>query len=115
MHLQYVTIAVSDLERSRTFYEDVLGFTPFGSYERWQSYQIEGRAGFGINEDRDLRRVPCQDIINFVVPDIDSLWEKIRDKARVESPPQVMPWGTRKFVVFDPDGMRLGFVDGREE
>jgi len=113
MKFQVVTIAVSDLARSKVFYEDVLGFEPNGTYERWQSYKIEGDGGFGINEDLNLQRVPCLDIINFSLPDIDVLWEKVRDHVGVESPPQVMPWGTRKFIILDPDGMRLAFVEKR--
>ncbi len=111
MRFQVVTIAVSDLARSRKFYEDVLGFKPSASYERWQCYEIEGAGGFGISEDVNLQRVPCPDIINFSLPDIDALWKKVREHVRVESPPQVMPWGTRKFVILDPDGMRLAFVE----
>ncbi|HIJ73549.1 MAG TPA: VOC family protein, partial [Candidatus Hydrogenedentes bacterium] len=94
MEFQYVTIAVSDLEHSRAFYEDILGFKPNLASERWQSYEIEGNAGFGINEDANTKRVHCSDIINFSLLDIDSLWEKVRDHVRVEIPPQVMPWGT---------------------
>lgn len=115
MEFQYVTIAVSDMELSRAFYADVLGFKPNGAYQRWQSYEIEGNAGFGINEDPDLQRVPCSDIINFSLGEIDSLREKVRRHVRVEAPPQVMPWGTRKFVILDPDGMRLGFVERKAE
>lgn len=114
MKFQVVTIAVSNLERSRAFYEDLLGFKPSASYERWQCYEIEGGSGFGISEDPNLHRVPCHDIFNFTHPDIDALWKKVRDHVGVESPPQVMPWGTRKFVILDPDGMRLAFVDERD-
>ena len=111
MEFQYVTIGVSDLARSRRFYEDILGFKPDMNCENWQSYAIEGDAGFAITEEPELRRVPCSDVINFSLPEIDSLWERVRDRVRVESAPQVMPWGTRKFIILDPDGMRLGFVE----
>ncbi|MCD6284602.1 MAG: VOC family protein [Anaerolineae bacterium] len=115
MKFQVVTIAVSDLERSKAFYEDVLGSKRSASYERWQSYEIEGGSGFGISEDPDSHRVPCHDIFNFTHRDIDALWEKVRDHVRVESPPQAMPWGTRKLVILDPDGMRLAFVEKKED
>ena len=115
MEFQYVTIAVSDLEQSKAFYSDILGFKPNGDYERWQSYEIEGNAGFGISEDPNLQRDPCCNIINFSLLDLNTLWEKVRDHVRVESPPQVMPWGTYKFVILEPDGMRLGFVERKED
>jgi uncharacterized glyoxalase superfamily protein PhnB len=90
-----------------------LGFRHSGTYQDWHSYEIEGGGGFGIIADPGLSRTPCPDIVNFSLPDIDAMWEKVRDQVRVESPPQVMPWGTRKFVVLDPDGMRLGFVENK--
>ena len=115
MKFQYLTIAVSDLEGSKAFYEGILGFKPDGSYQRWQSYEIEGNGGFGINEDPELQRVSCSDIINFSLLDIDSMWEKVRGHVHVETTPQVMPWGTYKFVILDPDGMRLGFTERKED
>ena len=50
--IQAVTITVSDLERSRQFYEEILGFEPDSYYEptRWQCYHSEGRAYLGISE-----------------------------------------------------------------
>ena len=111
MKMQFVTIAVSDLAKSRRFYEDMLGFEPETAYERWQSYGIDGNGGFGIIEDSRTHRVQCLDIVNFELSDIDSLWARINGSVQVESPPQVMPWGTRKFVILDPDGMRLGFCE----
>jgi catechol 2,3-dioxygenase-like lactoylglutathione lyase family enzyme len=41
MKVQGITRTVSDLERSKQFYEDVLGFEPDAFYEptRWQSYK----------------------------------------------------------------------------
>jgi len=111
MKMGFVTIAVSDLARSKHFYEDTLGFVPETLYERWQPYEIDGSGGFGIIEDSRTHRVQCLDIVNFALSDIDSLWARIEGHVQVESPPQVMPWGTRKFVILDPDGMRLGFCE----
>ena len=116
MQIQAVTISVADLARSRRFYEELLGFEPDTYYEptRWQSYACEGRAFFGIAEVTDLSRAPSQDIVNFVVPDVQSLFEKIKGQVEVVTPPEEMPWGTFKIVILDPDGYRLGFLEDRE-
>ena len=110
--LQVVTISVASLERSKQFYEDVLGFEPDEYYEptSWQSYRLEGNGGFGIRETPNLARSVTDDIINFTIRDVEALWESVNTKVDVESDLAMMPWGAYKFVIRDPDGFRLGFV-----
>ncbi len=112
MQVQGVTVSVSDLSRSKAFYEEVLGFVPDAYYEptRWQPYQFEGRAYFAIIEVADLRREASADVVNFDVEEIESLWARVRDKAEVEAELSESPWGSYRFVIRDPDGHRLGFV-----
>ena len=110
MDFQVVTISVSDLSVSKQFYEGVLGFEPGVYYEKWQEYKLESIGGFGIIEERNLARNPSKDIINFKVSNVELLWSQVRDRVKVESELQKMPWGTYKFVIIDPDGFRLGFV-----
>ena len=109
--MQAVTITVSSLERSKHFYEDVLGFEPDEYYEptRWQCYKSEGRAYFGITEDTEFRRVDSKDIINFDVEDLEQLWGMIENRCVIETKLGRTPWGSYKFVIRDPDGYRLGF------
>jgi predicted enzyme related to lactoylglutathione lyase len=109
--IQAVTITVSDLVRSRHFYENVLGFEPDSYYEptRWQSYKSKERAYFCITEDTAYRRVNSKDIINFDVDDIEQLWKKVGGQCLVESPLEMTSWGTYKFIIRDPDGYKLGF------
>ena len=113
--IQAVTITVSNLERSKLFYEDVLGFEPDSYYEptRWQCYKSEGRAYLGITENTEFNRSDSQDIINFDVDDLKQLWEKIQNKCVIESNLEKTPWGSNKFVIRDPDGYRLGFCQKR--
>ena len=117
MKIQAVTISVTNLEQSKLFYEAILSFNPDAYYEptQWQSYETEGRAFFAITEVTDLQRGSSQDIINFIVPDVRGLWEKVRDNVQVESEPELMPWGTFKMIILDPDGYRLGFVEFSDE
>jgi catechol 2,3-dioxygenase-like lactoylglutathione lyase family enzyme len=112
VRIQVVTVSVSSLDRSRSFYEGVLGFEPDVYYEptRWQSYRFEGDGGFGIAEAPGLDRSATSDIINFVVDDVETLWRRVKDRADVEAELATTPWGAYKFVLRDPDGFRLGFV-----
>jgi catechol 2,3-dioxygenase-like lactoylglutathione lyase family enzyme len=112
MQVQGVTVSVSDLARSKAFYEDVLGFVPGAYYAptRWQPYEFEGRAYFAIIEVPEVRRQGWSDVTNFDVEGIESFWERVRDKVVVETALSETPWGSLKFVIHDPDGWRLGFV-----
>ena len=109
--IQAVTITVSNLDRSKLFYEDILGFEPDVYYEptRWQSYISDGRAYLGITEEAAFRRADSKDIINFDVEDLEQLWGKIKGKCVIETELEKTPWGSYKFVISDPDGNRLGF------
>ena len=111
MRFQYVTISVSDLERSRVFYSETLGFSESIRYDRWIGYGLENDAGFGIIEDPNIEGRQSLDIINLAIDDLDAFWNRIHDKVPIDTTLKVMPWGTRKFVVLDPDGMKIAFVE----
>ena len=114
MRFQYVTIAVSNLEKSREFYSEFLGFSETQFYEGWIGYGLEHNAGFGIIEDKNLTRRAPSDIINFVIDDFQEFWQRVSNEVLVESPPKTMPWGTKKFIVVDPDGMKIAFIEKEE-
>jgi uncharacterized glyoxalase superfamily protein PhnB len=88
------------------FYEKVLGFMPDTYYEptRWQPYKFEGRAYFAIIEVPGFRRSAASDVVNFDVPQIESLWNRVRDKVEVETELSETPWGSYRFIIRDPDG-----------
>ena len=112
MQVQGVTVSVSDLSRSKAFYEEVLGFIPDAYYKptRWQPYKFDGRAYFAIIEVPGFRRHAASDIVNLHVQEIEALWNRIRDQVEVEAELADTPWGSYKFVIRDPDGFRLGFT-----
>ena len=112
MHVHGVNVSVSDLSRSKAFYEGVLGFIADSYFEptRWQSYKFAGRAYFSISEVADFRRQAWADIVNFDVEEIESYWNRVRDQVEVETELSETPWGSYKFIIKDLDGYRLGFV-----
>ena len=116
MQVQGVTVSVSDLSRSKTFYEEVLGFIPDAYYEptRWQPYKFDGRAYFAIIEVADLQRKAWADIVNFDVEEIEALWNRVRGRVEVEEELGETAWGSYRFVIVDPDGWRLGFAGKRK-
>ena len=111
MKVQGITKTVADLERSKQFCEGVLGFEPGAFYEptRWQSYRTSGTTFFAIGEPPGSTEETA-----FFVPDVEALWERVKDRAEVVEPLAVTPWGSHKFVVRDSDGHLLAFVQGED-
>jgi uncharacterized glyoxalase superfamily protein PhnB len=48
----------------------------------------------------------------FFVPDVKALWKRVKDKTEVVEPLRMTPWGSYKFVVRNPGGHLLAFVQG---
>ena len=88
MKVQGITKTVADLERSKHFYEDVLGFEPDAFYEptQWQSYKTSGTTFFAIGKPPG-----STDETPFFVPDIEALWERVKDQVEVVEPLAMMP------------------------
>jgi predicted enzyme related to lactoylglutathione lyase len=115
VRIQGITIEVSDLAVSKHFYEDVLGFAAGEYYAptMWQPYDF-GDQYFAIREVDDKKPHDDFDITNFELDDVEGVWARVKDSADVAEPLAETPYGTYKFVVKDPDGYRLGFVQRRQ-
>lgn len=104
-------VYVEDVERSRRFYADLLGFEP--GY-RWPE---EGELRFLVLrlEDSALavakRSTPAAEPrfeLCAYTDDVDATVETLRAAGvPVLSEPEDMPWGERMAYVADPDGHRL--------
>lgn len=109
--LMHVRANVSNLYKSIEWYENILGFECTGAdiTDRWSyaDFECGGGATFAIAVS-DKGATSAR--FNFDVDDVDELWEKIKDKVTVVEAIETMPYGTRKFIITDPDGNELGFV-----
>jgi catechol 2,3-dioxygenase-like lactoylglutathione lyase family enzyme len=116
MRIEGITIEVSDLARSKEFYENVLGFEPGKYYEptKWQPFTVD-KQYFAIREVDSQKPRDDFDITNFKVDDVEDLWRRVKDSAEVAEELATTPYGTYKFVVKDPDGYRLGFVGSKPD
>lgn len=110
---EVATISVSNLEKSKLFYIGLLGFEENGFYEptKWLSFKHKGSSFFAIQEVPGFKRQPSEDTIDFYVNDVEKLWKRIKDKVTVKQKLENTPWGSYKFVIQDPDGYNLGFVN----
>jgi lactoylglutathione lyase len=117
------SFTATDLQRSIAFYRDVLGFMIGEEWrENGQLAGCEILAGavtimlsqddFAKGRDRQKgvgMRWRCQ-----TAQDIDKLAAEIKARGGVlEQEPQDMPWGERVFMISDPDGFKLTFVQSK--
>ncbi|HKC39831.1 MAG TPA: VOC family protein [Gemmatimonadales bacterium] len=113
----------SDLQRSMAFYRDVLGFV-IG--EEWRDNGTlagceihAGAVTFMLNQDdfkkgRDRQKGIGTRIWCHTAQDLDKLAAEIKARGgNLDQEPQDMPWGDRVFMITDPDGFKLTFVQAR--
>ena len=112
----------SDLQRTITFYTEVLGFEVTGTHEYegelvWCSLRqdtthlmffFEGEHDHGDGEIHS-HEPGMSGTLYFYPDDADALYETVKDRVEVQSAPQDMPYGMREFSISDPDGYRLSF------
>ena len=112
--LQNLTIlAVEDLEVSRRFYMEQMGFDEYLRVNGW-SFLNRGSLYLRIGHCPGI--VPmtrCPDhslIIQAVVDDARALQEELASNGVDASIPEDKPWGFREFGVLTPDGHRFLFA-----
>jgi catechol 2,3-dioxygenase-like lactoylglutathione lyase family enzyme len=107
MKILGITQTVASLEKSKQFYEDILGFKEEAFYQptRWLSFQCQEGVFYAVGE----AAAGSTDEIAFAVSEIEAFWEKVKDRVDVVNPLEKTPWGTYRFVIRDPDGHLLAF------
>ena len=104
---------VSDIKRSRTFYERTLGLTireDFGNFVLFEG-------GFAIHEGRSLERTIWRQELSSAEPygrrnvllyfeddDVDAALARIAPLVELIHPLERQEWGQRVFRFYDPDG-----------
>jgi uncharacterized glyoxalase superfamily protein PhnB len=110
----------TDLQRSIAFYRDVLGFV-IG--EEWREKGVlmgcevqAGAATFMLGQDdfakgRDRQKGVGMRMYCRTAQDVDRLAAQIKARGGVlDQEPTLMSWGDRVFMISDPDGFKLTFV-----
>ncbi|HKA37600.1 MAG TPA: VOC family protein [Thermoanaerobaculia bacterium] len=111
------SFTVNDLEKSLSFYRDVLGFKVD---ERWErdgklmgvSLQA-GKVTWMIGQDdwqkgRDRKKGEGFRLYCTTTENVDALARKIKSKGgKLDSEPADQPWGSRDFSLTDPDGFKI--------
>lgn len=113
--LSFITLGVSDLERSKRFYNDVLGWTPFQDNGGIVMYQLNGMIlslyaqhelmedAQANNDGRGSRFTLAQCLRSS--EEVDSLFSELKKHgATITKEPQKVFWGGYSGYFADPDG-----------
>lgn len=120
-------LGVYDMPTAVRFYRDKLGFdvvttSPVLGPDKfhWALLRL-GAAEIMLNDiyefdyqrpvPADRTRVAAHDDIclYFGCPDVDGVYEELRDKGVAVKPPKVAPYGMKQLYLHDPDGFNLCF------
>jgi uncharacterized glyoxalase superfamily protein PhnB len=114
------SFTATDLQRSIAFYRDVLGFV-IG--EEWREKGVlmgceihAGAATFMLGQDdfakgRDRQKGIGMRMYCHTAQDVDRLAAQIKERGgMLDQEAKLMPWGDRVFMITDPDGFKLTFV-----
>jgi catechol 2,3-dioxygenase-like lactoylglutathione lyase family enzyme len=109
-----IAIPVSDIDRSRLFYEQVLAVTADDTVPSRLYFHcgevILALIDWRVEGQGPLR--PTPDDLYLATRELDSVYERaLAAGAREVSSVEHRPWGERSFYCLDPDGNRLCFVD----
>jgi len=117
------TFTATDLQRSIAFYRDVLGFVVGEEWrENGELQGCEMRAGsvtFFITQDdfakgRDRQKGIGSRLRCTTAQDLDRFAAEVQARGgALDQEPKDMPWGERQFMITDPDGFKLTFVQVR--
>lgn len=102
-----------DLDATIAFYVETLGFACHEKNDDW------GWASLGCddvhimlarpNEHTPYDKIGFTGSFYFTTDDVESLWVKLKDKARVCYDIETFPWGMREFAIYDNNGYTLQF------
>ncbi len=105
-------LAVQDVERSRRFYVDVLGFTEDSISSPGWAFLSKDAFHLMLGECRDEVAASATGnhswYIHLLVDDVDAYHEEVRARgAEILFAPTNRAYGLREFLLCTPDGHRL--------
>jgi len=101
------------LREAIAFYESVFGLMCREYDEEW-GWASLGRDGVALmlaspNAHEPFDAPAFTGSLSFRTDDVDALWERVKDRARVCDPIEDFEYGMREFAVYDLDGYLLQF------
>ena len=121
---EHLFISPQDFAVSREFYVSVLGWQVVSEWTDNHGKRGVILSGGGVRvvlaepyDDKSIcnRLAPHSSALHLDIHDIDKRFAQIRNGDHIVQPPQINHWGTRWFVVRDPDGNLIAFNEMRQK
>jgi catechol 2,3-dioxygenase-like lactoylglutathione lyase family enzyme len=111
----HLFIAPRDFDASIAFYRDVLGWAVIRTWSREGDRRGAELSGGGMEVIISETRPGASNIpmVHLDIHDVDARFRELPPGTHVVTPPETTPWGTRWFVVRDPDGNLLAFEEAK--
>jgi len=108
----FTCYAVTDMAKSRAFYEGVLGLVPTTFYgeatgdSQWTEYEI-GPGAFALGRYADFKPSVDGAAVAFEVDDFDAAVKRLRDAGAIFKMEPMQTPVCRMAMILDPDGSSL--------
>ncbi|MAT96402.1 MAG: hypothetical protein CL608_04595 [Anaerolineaceae bacterium] len=99
-------LLVNDLAAQRSFYEEVFGWPIINDWGGGILYDT-GAAVFELIQDLEADKPNASCRIAIMVPDVWTLFERLKDKVIIVFPLRDNSWGDTSFRISDPDGFPI--------
>lgn len=115
MNLDFVILYVSDMDKVKAFYTDILGLSvvPAASGPNFVTLRSGGGAMLGLQDKVGAKFAPRDETqsgsveLSFSVDDVDATWKHWKEMGvELLSDPTNLPFG-RYFIAKDPEGHYL--------
>ncbi|MGY2189673.1 Glyoxalase-like domain protein [compost metagenome] len=100
----------NDLDSTRRYYRDTLGFTVIDSLESTLTVQLEDCRIVFTQQDLWRSPVACSGTIYCAIAQVDQYYEQVKDRVDIAWPLQDMAYGSREFGIRDCNGYHIAFA-----
>jgi predicted enzyme related to lactoylglutathione lyase len=106
--MSFVAVPVTDMKRSRAFYEGVIGLKPTAEFtgENWIEYDL-GTGTFGLGNYPGWTPSPQGTVVAFEVDDLDAEMARLKSNGVVIAFDVMDSPVCRCAMVCDPDGNKI--------
>lgn len=113
--INHITFAVSDLKKTTSFYENILGLKKTGEWSNYVIFDVGGVELAFQPGGKKGRKEGAPDIF-MLVDNVDEAYKKLKEKGvKFDTEPKDQYWGGRTAAFLDPDQNMFILVQRKEK